>query len=141
VKGWRQKLETCAPPSTEEDNSQDLENSPAVEDNVETASPKAKTYGKPPYGWTKDGYKFFFAEQSLYDRMAKELENRGIPEEPNSWMYVNPDAFNPNAPSRSWLIYRYGQDDVPAAGMKMVQPWNTQAAPGDIDGNNALIRG
>ncbi len=142
VKGWRQKLETCAPPSqTEEDDSKGSESSPAEEANVKTASPEVKTYGQPPYGWTKDGYNFFFAEQSLYGRMAEELKTRGIPEEPNTWIYVNPDTFDPNAPSRSWLIYRFGQDDVPPAGMKMVEPWNTQASPGDVDGNNALIRG
>ncbi len=141
VKGWRQKLETCAPPSqTEEDDSQ-KESSPAAEANIETSSPVVKTYGQPPYGWTKEGYSFFFAEQSLYDKMAAELNLRGIPEEPNSWIYVNPDTFDPTRESRTWLIYRFGQDDVPPAGMKIVHPWDTSTAPGDIDGNAKLVRG
>lgn len=144
-RGWREKLETCAPPSeVEEDDSQSSETTLTVQGTQtqpEESSSQVKTYGQPPYGWTKEGYNFFFAEQSLYDRMEQELEIRGVPEEPNSWIYVNPDTFDPKAPSRSWLIYRYSQDDVPAHGMKMVEPWNTQAAPGDVDGNNALIRG
>lgn len=139
-KGWRQKLETCAPPSQSEEDSQSTNQAnPTLE--IKQASPVVKTYGQPPYGWTKDGYGFFYAKQDLYDQMKEELKTRGIPEGPNTWIYVNPDAFDPNAPSRSWLIYRFGQDDVPPAGMKMVEPWDTRASPGDVDGNNAFVRG
>lgn len=136
VKGWTQKLETCAPPSqTEEDDTKGSENSPAEEANVETAKAEVKTYGKPPYGWTKDGYNFFFAKQDIYDQMEVELHDRGIQEESNSWIYVNPETFDPTTKPSTWDIARYGQDQVPPAGWKMVERWDSNTAPGDIDGN------
>lgn len=134
VKGWRQKLETCAPPSQSEEESQ-KESSPAAEANVKTVDPVVKTYGQPPYGWTKEGYHFFFAEQSLYDKMEVELHDRGVQIEPNSWMYINPDSFDPAADPSTWDIARYGQDQVPPTNWKMIERWDNKTAPGDIDSN------
>jgi hypothetical protein len=46
-----------------------------------------------PMPGRKDGFKFCFLEESLYDQAEVALHDRGIEEVRNSWMYINPDTF------------------------------------------------
>jgi hypothetical protein len=62
--------------------------------------------------------------------MVNELKIRHIPEKPNTRIFVNPDTFDPKTASRSWAIWRHDKDEVPGAGLKIVQPWNTKTLPG-----------
>ncbi|MFB3764829.1 MAG: hypothetical protein ACE14P_06220 [Methanotrichaceae archaeon] len=129
AKGWSQKLETCAPPTSGGSDSEDQSSS-----STSTKMTNVKTFGQPPYAWTKDGYNFYFGKSELYNQMNEELNSRNQTETPNSWIFVNPDTFNPSADSSTWEIARFGQDTTPPYGWKTAMSWNASAVePGDID--------
>jgi len=137
TKGWTEKLETCAPPTeTAADDSGTTTTTTATPTSQEqTESSKVQTYGQPTYAWTKDGYNFYFLRQDLYDQAEAELHDRGETQQTNSWMYINPETYDPNADPSTWEIAYYGQEEVPPAGWKMVERWDSTTSPGDVDTN------
>lgn len=129
--GWRQKLETCAPPNAGSGEGGAAMPTVTPKD-TETAT--IKVYGQPPYAWTKDGVNYYFLEEAKYDAVEVELHDRGETIGDGK-IYINPETYNPNADPSTWDVAQVNDNQVPEYGWKQLERWDSSTAVGDVEGN------